>query len=72
MAAEIKDHCHLDTANPPVAEYDVQHGTWDHTPHVGVVVERGVTGVAHVHRLVDGSGDPVQFQNERFTILGAT
>ena len=72
MAVQIHDHCHLDTDNPPTDTYNVQHGTWDHTPHVGVVVERSVTGVAHVHRLVDGSGDPVQFQNERFTLLGLT
>ena len=72
MAASIQDHIHLDTDNPPTTEYDVMQGSWDHTPDVGLVVERGVTGYAHVHRLVDGGGDPIQFQNERFTLLGLT
>lgn len=72
MAPSIQSHCHLDVDNPPTAEYSVMHGSWDHTPHVGVMVERSVTGVAHVHRLVDGTGAPIQFQNERFTLLNLT
>ena len=65
MAVEMHDHIHLDTDNPPADEYKVAHGTLDHTPNVPVELERALTGKLHVHRLVDGDGDPVQFQSDK-------
>ena len=65
MAAEMHDHIHLDTANPPTTTYKVTHGTLDHTPNVPVEVERALNGKLHVHRLVDGGGDPIPFQSDK-------
>ena len=68
MAYGIQDTCYLDTVDPPVATYHVLHGSWDHTPVVPLVSERSVTGMLHVHRVVDGSGDPYQFEEDKCTV----
>ena len=72
MAASIQNHCHLDTVNPPVATYSVISGSWDVTLDVPLVMERGLTGLLHYHRILDEGGDVVQFEGERFTIRRAT
>ena len=71
MALEIQDECYIDTVNPPVATYDVVADSWDHTPSVMMAHERSVTGKLHVHRIVDGSGDPYQFEEDKVTILAS-
>ena len=68
MAYGIQDTCYLDTVDPPVATYNVLHGSWDHTPVVPVVSERSVTGKLHIHRVVDGGGDPYLFEQDTCTI----
>ena len=68
MPYGIQDICYLDTVNPPVATYNVLHGSWDHTPEVPIVFERSVTGKLHTHRVVDGVGDPYQFEQDKCTI----
>jgi len=68
MAAEVHDHVHLDTDNPPTAEYPSLHGTLDWTPQVAVVTEHSLTGKLHVHRLVDDEGAPVQYRSDRMRL----
>ena len=68
MAVGIQDHVHLGTDNPPTTTYRVVHGTLDLTPGVQVAFDRGLTGVLHTHRLVDDSGDPVQFCTDKMRL----
>lgn len=71
MALQVTSHIHLDTANPPVAEYYVLQGTLDHSQEVPVALERGITGLLHIHRLEDGvtAGVPIQFDADKETII---
>jgi hypothetical protein len=69
MALGIQSHIHLDTDDPPTAEYPVAMGTLDFTADVLLSMERGVTGKLHVHRVVDGGGDPYQFVADACTLL---
>ena len=68
MAVGIQDHIHLGTDNPPTNIYPVVDGTLDLTPGVQVAFDRGLTGVLHTHRLVDDSGNPVQFCNDKMRL----
>ena len=69
MAASIQDHIHLDTSTPPTTEYYVKWPEgWDYTPQLEVIYERGLTGKLLVHRLVDDSGDPIQFDEDILTL----
>jgi len=61
MAAQMHDHIHLDTADPPVATYAAEFGSLDATPGVAMITERALTGKLHIHRLLTGGGDVVQF-----------
>ncbi|HID61360.1 MAG TPA: hypothetical protein EYP49_01235 [Anaerolineae bacterium] len=45
------------------------HESWDSTPLVAVTTERSLTGKLHIHRLVDASGNPIQFCADRMTLL---
>jgi len=67
MAVAMHDHIHLDTADPPVETYAVEHGSLDATPGVAVVMERAVTGKLHIHRLESG-GNIVQFLADRLQL----
>jgi hypothetical protein len=69
MALGIQSTCYIDTVNPPVVTYNVLADSWDHTPNVMMANERSVTGKLHVHRIVDGSGDPYQFEEDKVTIM---
>lgn len=69
MAVGIQDICYIDTVTPPVATYAVAHGSWDHTPQVMVATERSVTGKLHIHRVVDGGGDPYLLEEDKFTLI---
>jgi len=69
MALEIQDHIYLDTSNPPTATYPVAAEGLDWTPLVSVVTERSLTGKLHIHRLVDGSDDPVSFRSDRLRLI---
>lgn len=67
MAPSVMDHIHLDTDDPPTAEYPVSHGTLDLTPNVVVMTERSLTGKLHTHRLLDGA-DPQAFCTDRIRL----
>ena len=70
MTLAIQDHIYLDTTNPPTATYPVvAEGGLDWTPLVSVVTERSLTGKLHIHRLVDGSDNPVSFRSDRLRLI---
>lgn len=69
MTLAIQDHIYLDTSNPPTDTYPVAAEGLDWTPMVAVTTERSLTGKLHIHRLVDGGGDPVSFRSDRLRLI---
>lgn len=69
MALITNDHIHIDTANPPIVTYGMEHGTFDHSQQVAVAYERGITGKLHVHRLESSTGVPVKFDADKGTLF---
>jgi len=50
-------------------QYRVRQGSLDQTPFIPVVMERSITAKLHVHRLLDGDGDPVQFVGDAMLLM---